>query len=102
MNEENQVYLLNYSDSILVITLAKFYNFCGQKISKYPTKDNNDKSSNGAVVRECLFAVIKVLINLTHRFNRQCKRLLIYLNLNIKLFIKKNYLYKKYFCKDDV
>ncbi|XP_011505377.1 PREDICTED: protein wings apart-like isoform X2 [Ceratosolen solmsi marchali] len=71
MNEENQVYLLKYNDSILVITLASLYNFCGEEILKYPTDDCSDKTSNGAVIRECLFAVVKVLINLTHRFNRQ-------------------------------
>ncbi|XP_014486490.1 PREDICTED: protein wings apart-like [Dinoponera quadriceps] len=71
MNEENQVYLLKYEDGVLVSTLASLYYFCGQEIPIYPTTDPSDKSSTGAVVRECLFAIIKVLINLTHRFNRQ-------------------------------
>lgn len=73
MNEENQVYLLNYNDSILVITLANLYSLCGNEILKCTVRDNSDKSSDGAVISECLFAIIKVLINLTHRFNRQCK-----------------------------
>lgn len=73
MNEENQVYLLKYDDGVLVSTLASLYYLCGQEIPIYPTIDPSDKSSIGAVVRECLFAIIKVLINLTHRFNRQCK-----------------------------
>ncbi|XP_011154252.1 protein wings apart-like isoform X2 [Harpegnathos saltator] len=71
MNEENQVYLLKYEDGVLVSTLASLYHLCGQEIPIYPTTDPSDKSSTGAVVRECLFAIIKVLINLTHRFNRQ-------------------------------
>ncbi|KAG7197431.1 hypothetical protein KM043_013289 [Ampulex compressa] len=71
MNEENQSYLLKYDDGILVSTLASLYHLCGQEIPIYPTIDPSDKSSTGAVVRECLFAIIKVLINLTHRFNRQ-------------------------------
>ncbi|XP_032672060.1 protein wings apart-like isoform X2 [Odontomachus brunneus] len=71
MNEENQVYLLKYGDGVLVSTLASLYHFCGREIPIYPTMDTSDKSSTGAVVRECLFAIIKVLINLTHRFNRQ-------------------------------
>ncbi|XP_043498318.1 protein wings apart-like [Polistes fuscatus] len=71
MNEENQVYLLKYGDGVLVSTLASLYNLCRQEIPIYPTTDTSDKSSTGAVVRECLFAIIKVLINLTHRFNRQ-------------------------------
>lgn len=73
MNEENQVYLLKYGDGIMVSTLASLYHLCGQEIPIYPTIDPADKTSTGAVVRECLFAIIKVLINLTHRFNRQCK-----------------------------
>lgn len=71
MNEENQVYLLKYEEGVLVSTLASLYHLCGQEIPIYPTTDPSDKSSTGAVVRECLFAIIKVLINLTHRFNRQ-------------------------------
>ncbi|KAL6447282.1 hypothetical protein ACFW04_001498 [Cataglyphis niger] len=70
MNEENQVYLLKYEEGVLVSTLASLYHLCGQEIPIYPTTDPSDKSSTGAVVRECLFAIIKVLINLTHRFNR--------------------------------
>ncbi|XP_029034909.2 protein wings apart-like [Osmia bicornis bicornis] len=71
MNEENQVYLLKYENGILVSTLANLYHLCGQEIPIYPTIDSSDKTSTGAVIRECLFAIIKVLINLTHRFNRQ-------------------------------
>ncbi|XP_024938200.1 protein wings apart-like isoform X2 [Cephus cinctus] len=71
MNEENQVYLLKYDNGVLVSTLASLYHLCGHEIPIYPTIDPSDKSSTGAVVRECLFAIIKVLINLTHRFNRQ-------------------------------
>lgn len=71
MNEENQVYLLKYDDGILVRTLANLYHFCALQIPMYPSMDPGDKSSTGAVVRECLFAIIKVLINLTHRFNKQ-------------------------------
>ncbi|CAK9795191.1 Protein wings apart-like [Anthophora quadrimaculata] len=71
MNEENQVYLLKYENGVLVSTLANLYHLCGQEIPIYPTIDPSDKTSTGAVIRECLFAIIKVLINLTHRFNRQ-------------------------------
>lgn len=72
MNEENQVYLLKYGDGLLVNTLASLYHLCGEEIQVYPTHDPSDKTSTGAVIRECLFAILKVLINLTHRFNRQC------------------------------
>ncbi|XP_066599829.1 protein wings apart-like [Prorops nasuta] len=71
MNEENQIYLLKYDNGVLVTTLASLYHLCEQEIPMYPTRDQSDKTSTGAVLRECLFAIIKVLINLTHRFNRQ-------------------------------
>lgn len=71
MNEENQVYLLKYGDGMLVSTMANLYCLCGLEIPIYPTIDITDKTSTGAVIRECNFAILKVLINLTHRFNRQ-------------------------------
>ncbi|XP_074113898.1 cohesin release factor wings apart-like [Cotesia typhae] len=71
MNEENQVYLLNYEMGILVSTMVSLYHLCGMEIVIYPTIDVSDKTSTGAVIRECIFAILKVLINLTHRFNRQ-------------------------------
>lgn len=69
MNEENQIYLLKYNDNILVKTLANLYHIGGREIMSHPTYDMSDKSSTGFVIRECLFAVLKVLINLSHRFN---------------------------------
>lgn len=69
MNEENQIYLLKYNDNVLVKTLANLYQIGGREIMSHPAFDPSDKSSTGFVIRECLFAVIKVLINLSHRFN---------------------------------
>ncbi|KAK0075528.1 hypothetical protein PV325_006781 [Microctonus aethiopoides] len=77
MNEENQIYLLKYGDGLLVSTMASLYYLCGQEVPIYPTIDITDKTSTGAVLRECIFAILKVFINLTHRFNGQCKILLI-------------------------
>lgn len=88
MNEENQVYLLKYENGVLVSTLANLYYLCGQEIPIYPTIDPSDKTSTGAVIRECLFAIIKVLINLTHRFNRQCRILLYFILLKNLNFYK--------------
>ncbi|XP_011300824.1 protein wings apart-like [Fopius arisanus] len=70
-NEENQNYLLKYDDGVLVSTLSNLYYLCGQEISIYPIVDISDKTSTGAVIRECIIAILNVLINLTHRFNRQ-------------------------------
>ena len=66
MNEENQEYLLKYDDGELVCILTRLYHLCGKEITAYVTFDLSHKSSIGAVVKECLFNIIKVLINLTH------------------------------------
>lgn len=97
MNEENQVYLLKYENGILVSTLANLYYLCGQEIPIYPTIDPSDKTSTGAVIRECLFAIIKVLINLTHRFNRQCTILLYFILKKILIFQVYNAMFYNYF-----
>lgn len=78
MNDENQVYLLRYNGSVLVITMANMYRLCCKEIIKYPTNKCVDKDSVGSVIEECLLAIVKVFINLTHRFKGQCK--LIYLH----------------------
>ncbi|XP_063974806.1 protein wings apart-like [Diachasmimorpha longicaudata] len=70
-NEENQNYLLKYDDGVLVCTLSNLYYLCGQEITIYPIVDISDKTSTGAVIRECIIAILNVLINLTHRFNKQ-------------------------------
>lgn len=72
-NEENQTYLLKYSDGLLLDTLVKLYRLCDSEIPLYPVTDIGDKESAGAVVREALLVTLKVLINLTHHFNKQCK-----------------------------
>ncbi|KAL7299425.1 hypothetical protein TKK_0007668 [Trichogramma kaykai] len=74
MNEENQIYLLSYDNSILENTLASLYDLCIQEVKKYPTHNSSDKASSGVVIRECLIAIIKVFINLTHRFKEQSTR----------------------------
>lgn len=72
-NEENQLYLLNYDNGILLDTLVKLYRLCDSELPLYPVADIADKETAGAVIREALLVTLKVLINLTHRFNKQCK-----------------------------
>nr|CAD7260925.1 unnamed protein product [Timema shepardi] len=68
-NEENQVYLLNYGNGVLLDTLVRLYCQCDSEISLYPCTNPADKESVGAVIREVLLSTLKVLINLTHDFN---------------------------------
>ncbi|XP_017775345.1 PREDICTED: protein wings apart-like [Nicrophorus vespilloides] len=70
-NEENQTYLLKYKNGILLDTLVKLYRLCDSEIPLYPVTDITDKESAGAVIREALLVTLKVLINLTHHFNKQ-------------------------------
>lgn len=72
-NEENQTYLLKYGEGILLDTLVNLYRLCDSEIPLYPVTDISDKESAGAVIREALLVTLKVLINLTHHFNKKCK-----------------------------
>jgi hypothetical protein len=72
-NEENQLYLLKYGDGMLIDTLIKLYRHCDSEIPLYPVTNLADKVSAGAVIREVVLATLKVLINLTHDFNNECK-----------------------------
>ncbi|KAJ1521007.1 hypothetical protein ONE63_002720 [Megalurothrips usitatus] len=70
-NEENQVYLLKYQNASLVDVLVRLLRLCGNEVPLYPVFDPTDKDSTGVVLREALFAVLKVLINLSHDFKAQ-------------------------------
>lgn len=72
-NEENQKYLLNYNNGIVLETLVKLYRLCDSEIPLYPILDIADKDSAGVVIRESLLVTLKVLINLTHHFNKASK-----------------------------
>lgn len=77
-NEENQTYLLKYNDGMILDTLVKLYRLCDAEIPLYPVNDITDKESTGTVIREALLVTLKVLINLTHHFNKQCKKEFVY------------------------
>ena len=66
-------YLLTYGNGVLVDTLVRLYKLCDAEICNYPVYTMADKESTGFVIRECLIANLKVLINLTHDFNNRCK-----------------------------
>jgi len=69
-NEENSVYLLNFENGILIDTLVQMFKVCDYEIPLYPSYDENDKDSISAVLRECLTANLKVLINFSHDSNQ--------------------------------
>lgn len=49
--------------------------------------DISDKESAGTIIREALLVTLKVLINLTHHFNKQCKNILNLLLLRTQISI---------------
>lgn len=58
---------------MILDTLVKLYRLCDSEIPLYPVTDITDKESTGTIIRESLLVTLKVLINLTHRFNKHCK-----------------------------
>jgi len=52
------------------------FKVCDYEIPLYPSYDENDKDSIGAVLRECLTANLKVLINFSHDSNHRSKSVL--------------------------
>lgn len=64
---------MKYGDGMLIDTLIKLYRHCDSEIALYPVTNLADKVSAGAVIREVLLATLKVLINLSHDFNNECK-----------------------------
>lgn len=58
---------------MILDTLVKLYRLCDSEIPLYPSIDITDKESKGTVIREALLVTLKVLINLTHHFNKKCK-----------------------------
>lgn len=72
-NEQNNDYLLDCQNGILIDTLVRMYKVCDYEIPLYPTYSITDKESTGAVLRECLIANLKVLINITHDYQSKCE-----------------------------
>uniref|UniRef100_A0A1B6FS43 WAPL domain-containing protein n=1 Tax=Cuerna arida TaxID=1464854 RepID=A0A1B6FS43_9HEMI len=70
-NEENNMYLLTYREGVIVDTLIRLFKVCDSELTRYPVYSMADKESVGFVIKECLIAILKVLINLTHDFNNK-------------------------------
>lgn len=71
-NEDNQNYILQYKNGHAVDTLVKFYKLCSDELALHPTHDNSTSSdSTGVVLREALIPTLKVLINMTHTFQKK-------------------------------
>ncbi|XP_053949793.1 protein wings apart-like [Anastrepha ludens] len=71
LNEENQRYVLTYGQGATVHTLCSLFTLCDREIMRHvsDSSEQSAKDNPGAVMRELLFPLLKVLINLTHTFN---------------------------------
>ncbi|XP_011200730.2 protein wings apart-like [Bactrocera dorsalis] len=71
LNEENQRYVLTYGQGEAVHTLCSLFTLCDREIMHHVAEsiEHSAKDSPGVVMRELLFPLLKVLINLTHTFN---------------------------------
>lgn len=64
---------MKYNNGAVLDTLVKLYRLCDAEIPLYPVTDIQDKEATGTIIREALLVTLKVLINLTHHFNSNCK-----------------------------
>uniref|UniRef100_W8BN50 Protein wings apart-like n=1 Tax=Ceratitis capitata TaxID=7213 RepID=W8BN50_CERCA len=71
LNEENQRYVLTYGQGAAIHTLCSLFTLCDREIMHHAadSAEHAAKDSPGTVMRELLFPLLKVLINLTHNFN---------------------------------
>ncbi|KFB38071.1 AGAP000783-PA-like protein [Anopheles sinensis] len=71
LNRQNQRFLLEHRDGLLVQVLVKMYRQFDANLMRYPTDDASPKESTGVVLRELLKPILHMLITLTHSFDEE-------------------------------
>lgn len=76
VNTENQTYLLSYKSGIIGSSCCRALQICQKFLPIYPLPDGQklDKESYGYVVYNCVLAILKVLLNLTHENEFACTK----------------------------
>lgn len=69
LNEQNQSYILNYSNGSLITTLVKLFKLIDSEVVLYPTNERTPKEDRGVILREVIPPLLKIFITLTHPFN---------------------------------
>jgi len=69
-NEENCQYLLKYENGKCLDLIHKLFKLLDEELPLNPNKDINDKESVTYTMRETLFDVMRVYINLVHDYNQ--------------------------------
>jgi len=76
-NEENCNYLIEYGRSVetsepeFADTLQKLFKLLDEEVQLNPTNDTADKESIGVILRDTLFSVMRVHINLVHDYRNK-------------------------------
>ena len=76
-NEENCNYLIEYGRSVetgemeIMEVLQRLFKLLDEEVQLNPTNDQADKESIGSVLRDTLFSVIRVHINLVHDYRNK-------------------------------
>merc|ERR1712106_976213 len=68
-NEENCQYLLKYQNGTFLDLIHKLFKFLDEEVPLNPNRDINEKESVSYTLRETLFDVMRVYINLVHDYN---------------------------------
>jgi hypothetical protein len=68
-NEENCQYLLKYQNGTFLDLIHKLFKLLDEEVPLNPNRDINDKESVSYTLRESLFDVMRVYINLVHDYN---------------------------------
>jgi len=68
-NEENCQYLLKYQNGTFLDLIHKLFKFLDEEVPLNPNRDVNDKDSVSYTLRESLFGVMRVYINIVHDYN---------------------------------
>merc|ERR1719232_1312703 len=68
-NEENCQYLLKYQNGKFLDLIHKLFKLLDEEVPLNPNRDINDKDSVSYTLRESLFDVMRVYINLVHEYN---------------------------------
>ena len=71
-NEENCGYLLRYEESKFLNLIHTMYKLLDEEVPLNPSADKSEKESVSATLRDTLFDVMRVYINLVHDYHQKC------------------------------
>ena len=73
-NEENCSYLLNYKGGELLNLVHKLFRLLDEEVPLNPSLNVQDKETVAFTLRDALFDVLRLYINLVHDYHQQRKK----------------------------